>query len=444
MSRTRTRSAPLAWLTLLMGFGIVGFPWSRPLGAEASGPEGRLVSPGRSVSSQRASLAAQLDMEHFEFVGVTESGSPAERIGPLGREILVVCARPCSLDDIVSAGIPFRMSEFRRLADWGYMEQVGTELHSSIPILRRDKLREYEQSLAELLPAFVDAVEPAFRDLAWTLQDTGYADALPAVASWVLTRRAWDVFQREGIIDLDGTVRGQREAFPDRGWYGFLWYREDPPTLPVGVDSFDYEEYSLLACWPNGRRPGFLAGEDAPRRWRRFLDKLEDRGREVDDPDDFEDLAPSGLFDAAGNVSLPAVEWTPDLEGTPGWSTERTAMAVARALENQLNPLRMGTEIRPLEKDFAFTVVYMDLIPAILRELQERGIPVLDIEPEATTFIPTVTEDEAESDEERRRSPWVIPVNREEMSPGAVLLHGFSAMIWRDLPRSGIVRYLED
>ncbi len=382
------------------------------------------------ATSATAQLRDGVSVSDLQFVGAVEDGNSVRTMLSQDDVALLVAARePISLNRLITGGIPVQSSRIQQLMNWGLLRQVGAEFQSLLPVLRDDRADAFASVLEQIAPAITDDVAVAIaavNDRVWRHPGV---PSLPVLTSWILRERAWDKLSGSAGIDIRRYVNDQREYLPDRGFWGLLWYAAEPPEFPYEYYSRRTDEYTVLVSWSPGVSGDPFAGENGSSTLTRFLDRLERDGRRLDDVDEFPGLVEAGLVESNGDLRALAREFRLSDRDGLGWVVEQAAADIATSFLSRVPRESVAAALGGVSGELAVTLTYMYLVPGIVAELSERGLPVTVGHPAAVWRSEQSTEDSAVR----------VAIRGAGDSDAADALPPFSLMIWKKLPRQPLM-----
>ena len=340
----------------------------------------RLPEPTGATSQ---ALPDRLDLGLLRFVGAVDGAAPAGLLDVPDARLLLALRHESTLDDVLAQRVSFRSSQLRRLTDWGLIEQRGRGFRASLPVLLDDDTQQFRGLLNDSFPAIVARSMPALRRLEEALQEAGGASAFPAVATWLVWERVWQQYlsgvhaQTGWEADLEAIIRDQHTRWPDRGWWGILWYI-DPPAAPLHEFVAERTRGRLVQLVrARGEEP--QPGADARLRasLEQLLESVNDDGSRVREPLRFPALIEAGLIGAGGEWAAPVLDWTPEQAGSAAAAVDEAAAALAAAIAEAL-PMETLSNRLGLENSAAtVTIAYAELAPQLLRAMDAVGLGVL-------------------------------------------------------------------
>lgn len=384
-----------ATLTMLLGCALAITPLLAPE-ARAQGP-----SP---------------DVEALHFVGTHSGTLPQEALTYEELQFLIACRRPATLGEVLAQGVAFQASRIERLQAAGLLVQSGQRFEATFPIwLEGDS--DAVDALDELAEPIVAALVPAFRRLLSRLEEAGHPEAMPALASWIVYERAWDYLVSSGMIDLRGLIERRQHSYPNRDWWGALWYHaEQAEPLQQLTTTRTNRDHTVLFAWAPGAAPEELDPEN-PYPWlARLLGAVRNDRLELRDPERFEDLVQAGIVGPDERLNAPLFEWDPDEEDSLAVAVTETVELVAVTTTGQLTDSWVPAgKLQQEDPAVRQTIAYHGLAPRILAGLTAAGIrSLVDVDSPRTRTIVRVTDD-GDSVEVRPRN--------------------LSLFFWKDLPR---------
>lgn len=359
-------AAAMALATTSMG-GSESLPAARVGEAEAEATSGG----GPEASTPR-----------LGFVGAAASTDPVGVLGDQTIRLLFAFREPATLDQVLDRGIAFDSRRIVELVEWGLLEQSGMEFHARIPILLEGEAEAFRARLQTHVELISDDLGPLFRRLSYVVDREIGELAMPAVVTWILQERAWHYLVEDGTVPIAALVRSQRAAYPNRGWWGVFCHIEPPVRRVHELNAFRTRDRVLQLVWPWGQPPSVFAGNRGRALAGQFLALIEGDGRRVDDIDMFQELVALGIVGPDGTLRARMREWRPDDPESVAFAVESTAREAARVFAPSLSP----SELAPDGGDpVAMAVLaYMELVPAVLRELDRDGMSVM-LAPESDT-----------------------------------------------------------
>lgn len=369
-----------------------------------------------AVSAAGAQRAAPGPAE-LRFVGAVAGAPPQEALLADDVQLLVACRRPVTLGEVLAQGVAFRASRIERLQSAGLLSQAGQRFVATVPIWTADEVSELDSALEDLAAPVVTALLPEFRGLLARLEQLGYPEAMPALASWIVYERAWDYLVAAGMVDVPALVERQRQTHPNRGWWGVLWYEARPgdatpsQRLTVRTD----RDRTMLLAWRPDAVPTQLDPAN-PHAWMsRIITAIRNDRLELRDRDRLEDLARQGLMGEDGRLNAPLAEWRLDQEDGLAQAVQSTVELLAVTVAAQLGGGWAPERLASADPVVARTIAYHGLAPRILAGLTEQGVRArVDAEGPASALVSITT---AEGD--------IVSASRPR---------SLSVFLWKELP----------
>lgn len=331
-----------------------------------------------AVAERQGDVRSAPRPAELSFAGRLRGPGPRERISDNDLALLVAARRPTTLEQILAAGIPFRASQIDRLKDWGLLRQQGETFEATFPIILEAEVESLASLLDGIVPALANATVGSFRRLAQITapgpESEVNAAALPAVATWILHGPVWARLASDPRTGLDALTADQMSRFPNRGWWGVVWYMRPRPTAPHELTVGRSDEWTVMLCWPRSDRPVDDAPVLSPTRAAQLAGSLRRDGREVRSPEDFPELRQLGLIGEDATLRVPVLEWDRRLPGEPEQDGEVTvAMFVDAVVETIVDTILRELPVEGVqelsgarERAAAYAITYPLLVERLL------------------------------------------------------------------------------
>jgi hypothetical protein len=360
--------------------GVVGFCILTLSGPSAASRADALASREKSKRGAEEALQAShlsVTSEGFRFVGASTDGLPQESLSTGDTMLLAVMRRSASLDDVLDQGVPFQTDQIQRLQGWGVLEQIGIEFQALVPMLLEEDADSLRSQLSVLTPQIVEALTPELERLYRVLEEIGQEGIFAATLTWVLQERGWHYLTADPTTDLPGLVEQQRREYPDRGWWGILWYTGSSRQAVGRPRSVRSQQRMLLldgvsepsmSNAPDGGITGLATD---------LLAQLDDDAEEVRREEDFPNLIAAELLDDRGRLLFPVLVWDPDNPESPAAAVEATAEALAREILARLPVAELQPFLGTMKPVTVATISYVDLAPELYTTIMasERFLP---------------------------------------------------------------------
>lgn len=392
-----------------------------------------IAQPG---NAQQQFLRDGVTRSNLRFIGVEAEGWEVVALLSVDDAALLVATDEVrTLNYLISGRLPVRASRLQQLIDWGLMRQEGMGFKSMVPIIRGDRARRFYDLVEEAVPAIAAESQPAMDRLSDRLWRHPGVPSLPAITAWMLRDRVWAHLAGPNGLDFERHLAEQRRGRPDRGFWGALWYVEDPTPPAFDFQEWRRGDYTIQMAWGYGSGDPLFGASDGPVPMSQILGKLRRGGRKLDDRDDFPGALAAGLVDAEGNMRVLALEYKIDDEDSLAYVIEETAVTITEAILRHL-PISTLAPLLGVDQTTAGVIAYTELAPRLVERFHERGLLVRAGDPRAE-WRNTVDTGDEDSGLPRRatvvgdgaRTVWVA----EGVSP-------YSAIIWRRLPTRPVLR----
>lgn len=402
-----------------------------------------LPAPVGGSEGGAQSLREHIEVAGLRFVGATEQPSIGSYLTRDDIAVLVAAQEPATLNQFIKAGIPIRTSRLERLIEWGLLRTEDTRFVSSMLFLDVERAAALQSTMEAVAEDVVADVAPAIWQLneqVW--QHPGVA-TLPVLTAWMLRERVWADVAGAAGIGLRRWLTEQRSASPDRGFWGVLWYVEQPSAHPYQFFRARFDKYTILACWDT--EEGRIAFEKvgAAQTMRRFLGELKSDGRKVSDASTFPGAYEAGLIDQQGNVRARALKYKPSNVGTIGSLVEIASRDLAASILRHLPRAEIAGTLGVSEQA-AIVIAYMELVPKIVAGLTARGFPVTPSDEDAdwAARLRPASGPTGAAPERPSGPPVVVSLPGARSHEPVPLLQPmplYSAIIWKDLALRPII-----
>jgi len=346
-----------------------------PLAGESSGggSEGALQNLRLTVGS-----------EGFRFVGASTDGLPQESLSTDDTMLLAAVRHSASLDDVLDQGVPFQTGQIQRLEEWGILEQDGIEFRAIIPMLLEEDMESLRSSLSSIAPQIVEALSPELESLYAMLEEIGQERIFPAMLTWILQDRGWHLLSADPTAGLLGLVDQQRREFPERGWWGILWYSGLSRQTAGHPRSVRSQQRTLLLDWGSEPSVSDVSDSRIDGLATDLLAQLDDDAEEVRREEDFPELIDAALIDRRGRLLFPVLAWDPDNPGSPAAAVEVTAEALVREILARLPVDELLPLLGTTDPATIATVSYAELAPELYTAVMATGRFAPDSSPTET------------------------------------------------------------
>jgi len=392
-----------------------------------------LAQPG---NAQQRFLRDGVALSDLRFIGVEADGVEITSLLTADDAALLVATDEVrTLNYLIGGRLPVQASRLQQLIDWGLMRQEGDGFRSLIPVIRGDRAQRFYELIEEAAPAIAAESQLAMDRLSGRLWRHPGVAALPAVTAWMMRDRVWAHLAGPDGLGFERRLEAQQAASPERGFWGALWYTEDPAPPAFDLHEWRREEYTIQIAWNYGSGDPLFGATDGPVPLDQLLAKLRSGGRRLGDREDFPGVLAAGLVDPEGGMRVMASQYRLDGEDSLAYVVEETAVAITEAI---LRHLPAGT-LAPLlgvARETAAVIAYTELAPRLVTLFHEQGLLVRAGDPRADWRAAT------DSDDEESGSPRRAAVVGDEARAAGVGegVPPYSAMIWRDLPARSRLR----
>ena len=223
-------------------------------------------------------------------------------------------------------------------------------------------------------------------------------------------------------LDVTNRFAAQFETYPERGFWGALWYVDDPAEPPYEVYEWRRSQYTVQIVWNHGDGDPLFGQPDSPVSMPALLPKLDDGGRKLDDREDFPGALAAGLVDPEGNMRITAERYRLNDDEGLAMAIEEAAVAITEAFLRHV-PLASLAPVLKVSREIAGLIAYTEFTGRLVAAFDDAGLAVRAAEPDA--------EWRALMAMEQARQPPPVTVIGDQV---ALDLPPFAAMIWRDLP----------
>ncbi|NKB87411.1 MAG: hypothetical protein GKS06_04230 [Acidobacteria bacterium] len=379
-----------------------------------------------TAASGQQSLRENASLANLRFIGVENEGTEVAALLTLDDAALLAATRePQTLNYLISGGLPVRSSRLQQLIDWGLLRQSGVAFQSHIPIVTDGAAERLAQLVGASAPSVAADIDASLQMLSDRLWRHPGVPSLPAVTAWMLRDRVWEHLSGAHGLDFAARLVEQRLAYPDRGFWGALWYTETPAPPAYDLQEWRRDEYTVHLAWNYGAGDPFFGAPDGEIPMPQLLAKLDDRGRRLDDREDFPGALAAGLVDESGNMRILAADYRLDDEESLAYAIEETAVAVTEAFLRHV-PIGDLAALLGSSREIAAIIAYTELAPRLVAELHARGQLVRADDPAAEWRVTMETSDVGGPPQRAT----VMGGDGQPSNPSPP----FAAMIWRDLP----------
>ena len=327
----------------------------------------------------------------FRFIGASEAGRhPFELLEAADVELLMELAEPLTPDQFLQRGLPLRTSQLATLQQRGFLIQEGTGFRSAFPVLRDAQGSAVVETLATAAAAMSADARSELSTLQGSLAAARASNAFPAVCSWLLREAVWARLQNGGTIDVGSAgVLGQTQQ-PERGWWGVLWF-SDLGAQPYEFASARDGNDAVQLVWNRAAGELFVNRQTAAGSLGQLLADTLDEGRRLEHPERFPGLQRYRLLNADGTLTIPALQWVPEQQGSPAAAVENAIVALTASIAANLPVRELTVQLR-MSPTEAATVAYAELQPLLVEALVASGFPIqlgTDLRPDTAVAAAT-------------------------------------------------------
>ena len=405
-----------------------------------------LVNQGAMASAapQGRSLREGISTANLRFVGATDGGAAEARLSRDDVAFLVTARRPISLNEIIAGGIPVRTSRVQQLIEWGLLQQTGMRFVSRMPVLIEGTTEEFLALVDKAVERVLPNVETELLRLSDRVWRHPGVPTLPVLTAWILRELAWEQVAGRTGIDLRSFIAEQRQFQPERGFWGVLWYIDTPRPPAYRFYQVRRGDYTIQICWSWNESADPFGQQDGPTQLQRFLQKLKDDGRKINNPEQFPGALEAGLISSDKKVRALARKYRPSDEDGLARLIDDIAATIGQTILATLPRRQLAETLGHVADEFAVTVAYTELIPRLVRKLEARGVFVMpgDERTDWTAWFLESGGGDEERDDTRESLRITILTDRQQEEntvPVVVAVPRFSAIIWKGLTMRPII-----
>jgi hypothetical protein len=313
------------------------------------------------------------DINRYEFLRYS-GGQEALSVDAVVRadnnwSILLACLGGKTREELRAMGLDVTESQLMLLSAMRFVEvkkETGPEkIVTTLPILGVKK----KQALIQRVRAVAREVEAALREdlsaLVKTLKDAGYEDrAFSILFSAVVDGLVWFPLRDQGFV-TEFALTPQRPLFD-----GIFWAYSPKRDFRCGTNIALGQDVYVVLNWSDGPREKIQQAFN----WTNLHllhDDLVQHGRVVHEVLKRE-LAPYGIFDETGRLTIPVIKMKADDPLFP--KCQSLAGKIVTSIGQKLNPDILKEEFGFADKEQAFVVAYHEWMWEFMGYLEERGV----------------------------------------------------------------------
>lgn len=329
------------------------------------------------VPAARSQVAHQdeypADINRYEFLGYS-GGQEILSADAVVRadnnwSILLACLGGKTREELRAMGVDFTESQVMLLSAMRFVEvkkETGPEkIVTTLPILGVNE----KQALIQRVRAAAREVEPIIREdlsaLVKTLKEAGFEDrAFSILFSAVVDGLVWFPLRAQGFV-TEFALTPQRPLYD-----GVFWAYSPKRDFRCGTNIAMGQDVFVVLNWSDGPQEKIQQAFNWPN-LRLLHDDLVQHSLVVQEGLKRE-LAPYGIFDENGRLTVPVIEMKAD---APLFQLcQSIAVKIVMSIGQKLNPEALKEEFGFSDKEQAFVVAYHEWMWEFMGYLEERGV----------------------------------------------------------------------
>jgi hypothetical protein len=375
--------------------------------------------------AQQEFLREGIELSNLRFIGYeADDVSVSSLLSPDDTALLVATDEPRTLNYLISGRLPVRASRLQELMELGLLRQEGMGFQSQVPIIRGEKAQALSDLLNSIAPEIAAESQVPMQALSDRLWRHPGVPTLPSVVAWMLRDRVWAHLVGTNGLDFERSVAEQQATAPNRGFWGALWYIEQPTPPAFDFHEWRRERYTIQIAWNHGDGDPFFSRAAGPVPIPEMLARLDNSGRRLSRREEFPGVLSVGLVDAEGDMRVLARDYDLDDDDGLAYLIEETAVAITEAILRRL-PVTNLANLLEVAPALAGVIAYTELAPMLVTHLSGAGLLVRPDDDRADWRA-------AISDTDRGDLPQRASVVTD--GDGLAVDVAYSAIIWRDLP----------